>query len=108
MDNAIGPLVTVGQATGAGGANVWTDNQLQDALSDTAYSLRPMPAGASFTLAIRRAIRSGLGDGIPLEDLGVSGTPASRYAMTERDLLEGNRDLLAFCADVLADLPAVP
>ncbi len=108
VDNAIGPLITVGQATGAGGANVWTAHQLQDALSDTAYSLRPMPAGASFTLAIRRAIRSGLGDGIPLEDLGVSGTPASRYAMTERDLLESNRDLLAFCADVLADLPAVP
>jgi len=35
LDNRIGPLVTVGQATGAGGANVWTDSALRDALAET-------------------------------------------------------------------------
>jgi hypothetical protein len=54
-----------------------------------------MPQGAGFTLALRRAVRSGLGDGLPIEDLGVPGLP---YAMTRRDLLDGNKDLLAFCA----------
>ncbi|MGI9003353.1 MAG: S41 family peptidase [Pseudonocardia sp.] len=101
VDNDLGPLVTVGHATGAGGANVWTARQMQEALDGTEHQLRPLPAGTSFTVAIRRAIRSGRGDGIPLEDLGVTGTPATTYQMTERDLLSGNHDLLAFCADVL-------
>ena len=53
-----GPLVTVGQATGAGGANVWTSAQLRDALAGTDFQLDPLPAGSGFSLAVRRAIRS--------------------------------------------------
>jgi hypothetical protein len=98
VDHGIGPLVTVGQATGAGGANVWTSAQLRDALTGTDFELDPLPAGVGFTIAIRRAIRSAAGDGIPIEDLGITGTP---YAMTRRDLLEGNRDLLRFCLATL-------
>jgi hypothetical protein len=98
VDHDIGPLVTVGQATGAGGANVWTDAQLRDALAGTEHAFAPLPAGGGFTLAIRRAIRSGVSDGIPIEDLGIAG---HAYDMTEADLLDGNRDLLAFCADLL-------
>ncbi|GMA86608.1 hypothetical protein GCM10025868_18580 [Angustibacter aerolatus] len=55
-----------------------------------------------FTVAIRRAVRSGRSDGVPIEDLGVGGIP---YDMTRDDVLRGNRDLLAFCADVLARQP---
>ena len=99
VDNEVGPLVCVGQATGAGGANVWTSNQLRDALAGTDHQFAPLPADVGFTIAIRRAIRSGLSDGIPIEDLGISGIP---YAMTRDDLLHENRDLYAFCADVLA------
>ncbi|GAA4360139.1 S41 family peptidase [Angustibacter luteus] len=99
VDNEVGPLVCVGQATGAGGANVWTSNQLRDALTGTDHQFDPLPADVGFTVAIRRAIRSGLSDGIPIEDLGISGIP---YAMTRDDLLHENRDLYAFCADVLA------
>lgn len=98
-DHEIGPLVTVGQASGGGGANVWTDGQLRDALTGTERSFDSLPGGAGFTLAIRRAIRSGISDGIPIEDLGIGGIP---YDMTEDDLMHGNRDLLAFCAGVLA------
>ena len=43
-------------------------------------------------------IRSACSDGIPLEDLGVTGTS---YAMTRRDLLEGNADLIRFAASLL-------
>jgi hypothetical protein len=98
VDHGIGPLVTVGQATGGGGANVWTDAQLRDALGGTEHAFGALPAGGGFTVAIRRAIRSGTSDGIPIEDLGIDGIP---YDMTERDLLRGNVDLVAFCADLL-------
>ncbi len=98
VDNQIGPLVVVGQATGAGGANVWTGDQLRDSLAGTAHAYTPLPGGVGFTVAIRRAIRSGHGDGIPIEDLGIGGIP---YAMTRPDLEDGNRDLLAFCQDIL-------
>jgi C-terminal processing protease CtpA/Prc len=99
-DHEIGPLVSIGEATGAGGANVWGDLQLNDALSGTAYEFDPLPDGVHFTMAIRRAIRSGPSDGIPIEDLGIRGLP---YALTRRDLLEGNPDLLGFCTQTLND-----
>jgi hypothetical protein len=98
-DHRVGPLVTVGQGTGAGGANVWTDAQLRDALLGTPFQQQALPGGCGFSLSIRRAIRSGPSDGVPIEDLGISGIP---YDMTEDDLLHGNRDLLAFCRDLLS------
>ena len=101
VDHGIGPLVSVGQATGAGGANVWTSSQLRDALSGTDHQQPRMPAGTGFTIAFRRAIRSGTGDGIPIEDLGVPGIP---YEMTRNDLMNGNKDLLAFCARLLNEV----
>jgi Peptidase family S41 len=100
VDHEIGPLVTVGQATGGGGANVWTAAQLRDALAGTEHALGVLPDGVGYTLAIRRAIRSSLSDGVPIEDLGVSGVP---YDMTRADLLHGNHDLLAFCTGLLAN-----
>lgn len=98
VDHGIGPLVTVGQATGAGGANVWTFHQLRDALAATDHPLPAMPEGSWFTIAFRRAIRSAAGDGIPIEDLGIPGIP---YTMTRDDLLNSNVDLLKFCTDLL-------
>jgi Peptidase family S41 len=102
-DHDIGPVVCVGEATGAGGANVWTDAQLRDALVATPYALPPLPAGARLSMSVRRAVRSGPSDGVPIEDLGVAGMP---YTMTADDLLHGNRDLLSFCARTLDQLAA--
>jgi hypothetical protein len=101
VDHGIGPLVSVGQATGAGGANVWTSSQLREALSGTDYQHPRMPAGTGFTIAFRRAIRSGTGHGIPIEDLGIPGIP---YEMTRNDLMHSNRDLLAFCTRLLHEV----
>lgn len=95
VDNEIGPLVCVGDATGAGGANVWTHIDLLEALADTDFELGALPKGVEYTIAIRRAIRSGAADGMPIEDVGVQGI---RYAMTRRDLLKDNQDLIEFCA----------
>jgi hypothetical protein len=100
VDNGVGPVVCVGEATGAGGANVWADRALRDAVADTPFAFPPLPGGVGFTVSIRRAVRSGASDGMPIEDLGVAGIP---YDMTEHDLLEGNADLLDFCAGLLDD-----
>ncbi|SAL70733.1 Peptidase family S41 [Caballeronia arvi] len=102
VDNEIGALVCVGQATGAGGANVWTSHDLADALDGTDFALPRLPDGVSFTMAFRRAVRSGDAAGVPIEDLGIAGIP---YAMTRRDVLDGNADLIDWCAQLLSGAP---
>ena len=75
------------------------------ALSQTSVTLPVLPDGASFTLAIRRAVRSGDADGNLIEDMGFAGQP---YDMTETDIIEGNRDLLENCASLLVAQPTTP
>jgi hypothetical protein len=99
VDNGVGPLVCVGEATGAGGANVWTHWDLREALAGTEFALPALPGDVGYTLALRRAVRSADADGVPIEDVGVPGIP---YAMTRRDLMEENEDLVRFCGDLLA------
>ena len=102
VDNEIGTLVCVGEGSGAGGANVWTHYDLREALVGTPFELEGLPADVGYTVAIRRALRSGAADGLPIEDLGVPGIP---YEMTLDDLLHENRDLIGFCAGFLAGIP---
>ncbi len=102
-DNQIGPLISVGEATGAGGANVWSPEQVQDALLGTTYQQRPLPAGIGYTLAVRRATRAGAADGAAIEDVGVRGN--YQYAMTKRDLVSANEDLLSFAGRLVLGLP---
>ncbi len=103
VDNRIGQLVTVGQATGAGGANVWDDGLVRQALAGTRFALPDLPPGVAFTVAVRRFTRVGDAVGTLVEDLGVPG--GESYSMTRADLVEGNRDLLAWCAERLARIP---
>ncbi|MDQ3734896.1 MAG: S41 family peptidase [Actinomycetota bacterium] len=102
MDNELGPLVTVGEATGAGGANVWLPEHVADALLGTPYEQTPLPGGIGYTISVRRATRAGPADGSAIEDVGVRGNFV--YPMTRRDLVgdPGNQDLLAFCGRLLA------
>ena len=102
VDNRIGPVVSVGQATGAGGANVWTSDDLGDALESAKSPLPPLPAGVAFTVALRRAVRINDADGTLIEDAGIAGQP---YDMTRVDVLDGNRDLIEHCAEILSTLP---
>jgi len=44
-DNQVGLLVTVGEATGAGGANVWRPEQVRDALLGTSFEQQALPPG---------------------------------------------------------------
>lgn len=98
QDHNIGPILGVHGNTGAGGANVWPHPLLRQLLPREP-SLRPLPRGANFQVAIRRTSRVGERAGLPVEDLGV--IPDHQYARTRRDLLEDNVDLLAAAASLL-------
>ena len=101
-DHGIGRIVSIGEATGAGGANVWTSNDLEYAYHAARCPLPPIPPGISFTVSVRRMTRSGASAGLAVEDIGVSGD--ERYDMTQNDLTSGNTDLTDFCARLLAGL----
>jgi hypothetical protein len=102
VDNAIGPFICVGSATGAGGANVWDYADLQRALAGSAAALPTLPDGIGLSFSFRRATRSGPSEGLPIEDVGIEGIP---YAMTRNDLLNGNPDLIAACIALLRQPP---
>jgi hypothetical protein len=56
--------------------------------------------GAAFTIAVRRAVRTGSAAGVVIEDSGIPGH--FRRALTRRDLVASNDDLLDYCASLLA------
>ena len=102
MDNELGTLVTVGHATGAGGANVWGQDIVVAALAGTGFKRKKLPAGITYTVSVRRATRGcGPSVGAPIEDIGVRGHEA--YAMTREDLVGGNQDMVNFCAKLLVE-----
>lgn len=102
VDNRIGPFICAGTATGAGGANVWEYGELRKALAGSTAALPGLPDGIDMTFSFRRATRIGANDGVPIEDVGVQGTP---YAISENDLLHDNQDLLARCIAELRQMP---
>jgi hypothetical protein len=102
VDNGIGPFICVGNATGAGGANVTTYADLRQDLAGSEAALPLLPDGIGLSLSFRRATRSGPSEGLPIEDVGVAGRP---HAMTRDDLLLDNRDLIAACIEELRNQP---
>jgi hypothetical protein len=92
VDNRIGPFHCAGTATGAGGANVLDYTDLRQALAGSPLALPTLPDGIGLSLAFRRATRTGPNEGLPIEDVGVAGTP---YVMTRDDVLHDNQDLIA-------------
>jgi hypothetical protein len=104
QDNRIGPILSAGGRTGAGGANVWDHDLLRQVLAGPSSPFSALPQGTSFRVAIRRVIRSGSHRGVPLEDLGVQ--PDERHQMTKNDLLNNNADLIAQASQMLAGIPA--
>jgi hypothetical protein len=100
-DNGIGQIISVGEATGAGGANVWTSDDIQYAYHAAKRDLPRTPRGISFSISVRRMIRTGQSAGLAIEDVGVTGD--DQYEMTHQDLLNGNTDLAEFCTKMLVD-----
>src|SRR5262249_47665438 len=97
QDHGIGPILGVHRHTGAGGANVWKYKALEQALPDQFPSL---PKGATFRVAVRRSTRVRERAGVPVEDLGIE--PDDFHGMTRTDILDGNSDLIAKAAQLLA------
>ena len=102
VDNRIGPVVCIGEATGAGGANVWTSDDLSAAMKAAGHPLPVLAEGANFTMAFRRAVRSGSSESVLIEDSGIAG---QAYSMSRRDIFEGNVDLIEYCGKLLAAQP---
>ena len=102
VDNGMGPFICVGSATGAGGANVWSYGELRTALAGSKAALPPLPEGIDLSFAFRRATRARANEGLPIEDVGISGVS---YEMTRNDLLNGNTDLIAACVKALKQQP---
>ncbi len=105
QDHAIGPVIGVGGATGAGGANVWTHGLLRRLMEPDNEDPGPspfqvLPRGADLRVAVRRTTRVGPNAGNVLEDLGV--VPEVPYRMSRRDVMEGNQDLIDMAIDQLA------
>jgi len=103
QDHGVGKILGCHDNTGAGGANVW-DYELLQQLSLTPNPFEALPAGMSMRVAARRSTRVGERSGVPLEDLGV--VPDERHFMTRDDLLKGNVDLIAHAATLLAKQPS--
>jgi hypothetical protein len=97
QDHQIGKILGTSHHTGAGGANVWEYGLLQTALPDYFPTL---PKGTTFRVAIRRTTRVGERSGVPVEDLGVE--PNEVHRTTRADVLQGNVDLIAHAASMLA------
>ena len=110
QDHGVGPVIGVGGATGAGGANVWSHGLLcalmqPDEVDDGPSPFAVLPHGADLRVAVRRTTRVGPQAGNVLEDLGV--TPEVSYRMTRNDVLGHNQDLIDTAIDQLARAHAV-
>ena len=97
QDHRIGKILGASRRTGAGGANVWEYDLLQQALPRRFPNL---PRQTSLRVAVRRCTRVGDRSGVPVEDFGVE--PDEVHLMTEDDVLRGNIDLIQHAAALLA------
>jgi hypothetical protein len=107
QDHGIGPILGVDDNTGAGGANIWTQDLLKQILDlpspEPGSPYKALPKNAGMRVSIRRTLRVGPRAGTPVEDLGV--TPDERHRITRDDVLSGNTDLLDRAGEILTALP---
>ena len=100
QDNGVAKIIGVDPVTGAGGANVWSMNNLIEfAKASGSNDLQSLPDGADINIAMRQALRRGSNEGIVLEGLGVSAD--LNYRMTLNDVLHDNVDLKDFACSMI-------
>jgi C-terminal processing protease CtpA/Prc len=105
QDNEVGEVLGTSDNTGAGGANVWSYEDLTRAVGRASKSrFKPLPRKADLAIAMRRSIRVGQREGRPLEELGIA--PDYRHYMTKDDLMNNNVDLITRAAQLLAGKPS--
>jgi C-terminal processing protease CtpA/Prc len=105
QDHKIGHILGTDNNTGAGGANVWTLEQIRQFFTSAGMTppLAQLPKKAGMRVAIRRTLRVGDEAGTELEDLGVR--PDFEHQLTRADTLSGNEDLIAHAGSLLIDKP---
>jgi len=103
QDHDIGVVLGTSANTGAGGANVWGLDLLQECLPGPDSPFKTMPRNASFRVAIRHTTRVGQRSGVLVEDLGI--TPDEIHRTTKKDVLKKNRDLIEHATKILAKGP---
>jgi hypothetical protein len=107
QDHQIGPVMGYDGSTGAGGANVWTQELLRQMWPDPAAANNPfkaLPKGMSMRVSFRRSVRVGARAGIPVEDIGTKSDILHRRS--RRDVLENDADLYDHAGQVLVSMPS--
>ena len=96
-----GKVLGIDPATGGGGANVKTHEELRGFFKKAPNSpFEALPKGAGLRVAYRRSLRVGPQVGNDVEDFGV--TPNYFHSMTRNDILNGNVDLINCAAKLLS------
>ena len=106
QDHRIGVIIGVDDNTGGGGANRWLHEELRQNLKLHGLHEMPLeklPGDAQLGLAIRRSSRVAANAGKVIEDVGVKADV--RYHVTRKDLVDHDRDLLAFACTHLGSQP---
>ncbi len=103
-DHKVGVILGTDANTGAGGADVWSQERLRQSWPAPAETspFAELPDGVKMFLPLRRTVRVGAQTGAILEEAGVQ--IRQRHFMTRRDLLEKNFDLRARASAILARL----
>jgi len=102
-----GKILGVDKATGGGGANVKTHEELRGYFTDAPNSpFKALPREAGLRVAFRRALRVGPQIGNDVEDFGVM--PDHFHRMTRNDVLKGNVDLINYAASLLVRRDFLP
>jgi C-terminal processing protease CtpA/Prc len=95
-----GKIVGIDTATGGGGANVRTHQELRKWFRKSATSpFKALPKKAQLRVAFRRSVRIGPQSGNDVEGFGI--TPDYIHSMTRNDLLKRNVDLINYAASLL-------
>ena len=103
QDNGLASIIGIDPVTGAGGANVWNHSTVAQFVSQTGGGdLFPLPGGYDIDVSMRRSIRVGLNEGLPVEGLGVFADVG--YNPTKQDVLGSNDDLIEFAGRVLSGM----
>lgn len=100
QDHEIGVVLGTSANTGAGGANVWGLDLLQQCLPGRNTPFKTMPKNVSFRVAIRHTTRVGKRSGVLVEDLGI--VPDEIHPITRNDVLKNSVDVIEDATKILA------
>lgn len=106
QDHNLATIIGTTRQTGGGGGNVWSHDKIRIACKDEQIQQKlGLALNVSFDIAVRRTTRVRERTGLALEDMGVVVPKDHMHAITQRDVLGGNEDLLQFAIDKLGTCP---